>query len=112
MRKNLFEMGADWDKGWSSDNKNTEVSPSKRNAEILPPEKHRLYCTREKRRGKIVTLIQPFALEKSVQQTLLKDLKKKLGTGGTAKENTLEIQGDLTNLIERELSQMGYRFRR
>ncbi len=109
MKKNLFEMGADWDTGWSSDNKGKKQP--EQTAKILPPEKHRLYCSREKRRGKTVTVVQPFALEKSTLQVLLKSLKKKLGTGGTAKEDTLEMQGDLSDSVKRELTQMGYRFR-
>lgn len=103
-------MGADWDTGWSSDNK--ESHKPTHNTEILLPEKHHLHCTQEKRRGKTVTLVQPFALEKPVLQSLLKMLKKKLGVGGTAKKNTLEIQGDLSASIKRELTRMGYRFRR
>ncbi len=109
MKKNLFEMGADWNTEWSSDNK--EIQKPTRSTEILSPEKHRLYCSREKRRGKTVIVVQPFALEKSVLQTLLKSLKKKLGAGGTTKGDTLEMQGDLSESIKRELTQMGYRFR-
>ena len=53
MKKNLFEMGADFDDAWSSDNKD---KPAKKiSTETRPPEKHQLYFSKEKRRGKVVS---------------------------------------------------------
>lgn len=113
MKKNLFEMGAnfgaDSDKGWSSDNKE---KPSKiTSTETKVPEKHQLYFAKEKRRGKVVTIVQPFYLEKAALQALLKTLKKKLGTGGTAKEHSLEFQGDISDILRQHIEALGYRFK-
>ena len=78
MKENLFEMGADFgeteDKGWSSDNK--DKSSKQMSTEIKSPEKHQLHLAKEKRRGKIVTIVKPFYLKKSDLQALLKTLKK------------------------------------
>jgi len=41
----------------------------------------------------------------------VKTLKKKLGTGGTVKENTLEFQGDIPEQIRTHLESLGYRFK-
>jgi len=109
MKKNLFEMGADLGDGWASDNK--EKSVKKEKLEIKPPEKHQLHLAKEKRRGKVVTIVKPFHLAKEELQILLKRLKKKLGTGGTVKENALEFQGDIPDKLKESLEDMHYRFR-
>jgi translation initiation factor 1 len=109
MKDNLFEMGANIEDGWSSDNKE---NPSKdTHIEIKAPQKHQLYFAKEKRRGKVVTIVKPFHLEKSELQSLLKVLKKKLGTGGTVKENTLEFQGDIPEQLRKHLEALEYRFK-
>ena len=113
MRENLFEMGADFGENWSSDNKKKSAKTSSSACrEILPPEKHQLHFTKEKRRGKVVTIVKPFCLEKGALQSLLKTLKKKLGTGGALKENRLEFQGDIPSLLRKHLEAMGYRFKK
>ena len=112
--KNLFEMGADFgaepENGWSSDNKN---KPGRKiSNESKMPEKHQLHFAKEKRRGKVVTIVKPFHLEKETLQSLLKTIKKKLGTGGTLKDNTLEFQGDLQTPLKEILETLEYRFKR
>ena len=110
MKENLFEMGANFEEGWSSDNKE---KPSKTiTTEIRPPEKHQLHFAKEKRRGKVVTIVKPFYLGKTDLQALLKTLKKKLGTGGTVKDDTLEFQGDIPELLRTHLETLGYRFKK
>ena len=108
MKKNLFEMGANFEDGWSSDNKE---KPKSQPEELKAPNKHQLHFAKEKRRGKIVTIVKPFYLEKSQLQTLLKVLKKKLGTGGTVKDNTLEFQGDIPEQLRKHLEGLEYRFK-
>ncbi len=109
MKKNLFEMGADFGDDWSSDNKD---KLSKRvSTEVKAPEKHQLHFAKEKRRGKVVTIVKPFYLDKNTLQALLKILKKKLGTGGTVKEDSLEFQGDIPELLRKHLEALGYRFK-
>lgn len=114
MKENLFEMGAKLDmddpKGWTSDNK---TKPSKkRSAEIMEPGKHQLHLAKEKRRGKTVTIVKPFHIAKSDLQALLKTLKKKLGTGGTLKEESLEFQGDIPVQVRQQLEDLGFRFKK
>jgi len=110
MKKNLFEMGAHFDEGWASDNKQKEKQEVE--VEVKAPEKHRLYLAKEKRRGKVVTVVQPFCLEKRELQALLKTLKKRLGTGGTLKENTLEFQGDIAVGVRQALESLSYGFKK
>jgi translation initiation factor 1 len=111
---NLFEMGANFgaEKGnsWSSDNK--DKVPKKISTDIKPPEKHQLHFAKEKRRGKVVTIVSPFCLAKSDLQALVKTLKKKLGTGGTVKEDSLEFQGDIPKQVRTHLETLGYVFKK
>lgn len=103
-------MGTDFGDGWSSDN-NEKISKSI-SAEIKIPEKHLLHLAKEKRRGKVVTIVKPFHLEKKTMEDLLKTLKKKLGTGGTLKEDSLEFQGDIPEVLRKHLEALGYRFKK
>ena len=109
MKENLFEMGTNFEHGWSSDNKGK--ASKKTHTEIKPPEKHQLYFAKEKRRGKVVTIVKPFYLDKVTLQALLKTLKKKLGTGGTLKDNSLEFKGDIPELLRTHLEAFSYRFK-
>ncbi|RLA68403.1 MAG: translation initiation factor [Epsilonproteobacteria bacterium] len=108
--KNMFEMGAKFEDEWSSDNK--DKSSKKISNEIKIPEKHQLHFSKEKRRGKIVTIIKPFYLIKKDIHTLIKILKKKLGTGGTVKDNSLEFQGDISEKLAIHLKDLGYGFKK
>ena len=110
MKENLFEMDADFGDEWSSDNKNKPYK--KISTEIKVPEKHQLHFAKEKRRGKVVTIVKPFYLDKTSLQALLKTLKKKLGTGGTVKENSLEFQGDIPDVLRKHIEALGYRFKK
>lgn len=110
MKENLFDMGANFEDDWSSDNKN---KPSKKiSTEIKAPEKHQLHFAKEKRRGKVVTIVKPFYLDKKDLQALLKTLKKKLGTGGTVKEDSLEFQGDIPDVLRKHIEYLGYKFKK
>lgn len=108
MKKNIFEMGASWNDGWSSDNKiKGDNSPK----ETKTPDKHRLHFAREKRNGKVVTIVKPFFLDDTATETLLKTLKKSLATGGTIKDDTLEFQGELQDKLKENLIKLGFRFK-
>lgn len=108
-KENLFEMGADFGDDWSSDNKAKAVKTS---TDIKEPSKHQLHFAKEKRRGKVVTIVKPFYLSKVDLQTLVKTLKKKLGTGGTVKEDSLEFQGDIPAQVRKQLETLGYGFKK
>ena len=102
-------MGANFNDEWSSDNK--EKVKKKVSTELKSPEKHQLHCAKEKRRGKVITIVKPFFLSTNELKTLLKTLKKKLGTGGTVKDDTLEFQGELQEILKVQLEKLGYRFK-
>lgn len=109
-KENLFDIGANFGDDWSSDNK--EKTTKKVSTHIIEPAKHQLHLAKEKRRGKVVTIVKPFQLEKKALEALLKTLKKKLGTGGTVKEDSLEFQGDMPEVLREHLEALGYRFKK
>jgi len=109
MKQNLFEMGADFSDGWEADNR-TEPSKHITN-EIKEPPQHRLHFAKEKRRGKVVTIVKPFMLEANELKSVLKILKKKLGTGGTVKEKSLEFQGEVKEGLKVQLENLNFGFK-
>ena len=104
-----FQIGADFD-----DSDWNVVSEKRKSifSEILEPSKHQLVFHKEKRRGKVVTLVGSFSLEKEETKSLLKMLKKKLGCGGTVSEDFLELQGDIQPKLREHLEAMDYRFKK
>jgi len=67
---------------------------------------------RKQRGGKSVTVIEGLQLPVKEREALLRRLKAGLGTGGTVKDSTLEIQGDHCDTIMTALTGMGYRPKR
>jgi len=101
-------IGADMGDRWSE----VQTSPTKKVAtEILLPQKHFLVFKKEKRRGKTVTLIGEFQIEKEEATKLLKKLKKKMGCGGTFKDGWMEFQGELKEKSYALLTQESFRFK-
>lgn len=84
---------------------------SKISNEILEPSKHQLFFSKEKRRGKVVTLVGEFFLSKNDTTVILKILKKKLGCGGVYKDNFMEFQGDSKDKIRPLLVDEGFKFK-
>ena len=63
---------------------------------------------RKGRGGKSVTVIEGLRMPQKELEALLKQLKSKLGTGGTVKDTCLEIQGDHCDTLMAELEKLGY----
>jgi translation initiation factor 1 len=77
----------------------------------LPPNQQnvRVQASRAGRKGKTVTVITGFQTKPETLNALLKQLKTQCGTGGTVKEETIEIQGDHKQKILQILLQLGYK---
>jgi len=106
-RLDLF-IGADIDDGW---NKIQSPRKTKIISEDLTPEKHFLVFAKEKRRGKIVTLVGEFQIPKEDAIKTLKLLKKKLGCGGSYKDGFMEFQGELKEKLRPLLINLNFRFK-
>ncbi len=64
------------------------------------------------RKGKGVTVINGLPLNEIELKFLAKELKQKCGTGGTAKDGVIEIQGDQRDTMVEELQKRGYKVKR
>ncbi|HRO42863.1 MAG TPA: translation initiation factor [Flavipsychrobacter sp.] len=80
------------------------------NQELLPKEKQKLRVKLDtkQRAGKVVTLVEGFAGPTADLEALSKQLKTKCGTGGTAKDALIIIQGDYKEKITAWLREWGY----
>ncbi|HKA16588.1 MAG TPA: translation initiation factor Sui1 [Myxococcota bacterium] len=64
------------------------------------------------RRGKPVTTISGVPLADDALRDLAGELKRRCGTGGTAKDGVIEIQGDHRDVVIGELEARGYTVKR
>ncbi|MEA1916632.1 MAG: translation initiation factor, partial [Campylobacterota bacterium] len=79
--------------------------------DILTPTQHILHFKKEKRRGKVVTLVGRFSLHVDDVKKLLKELKQSLGCGGSYKEPYMEFQGELQEKLKEALKKKDFRFK-
>lgn len=100
-------IGAQIDDNWNEVQEKKQTSQST----IIAPNKHQLFFSKEKRRGKVVTLVGEFQLDKKESDLLLKKLKKKLGCGGSFKDGFMEFQGELKEKLRPLLVDEGFNFK-
>lgn len=78
-----------------------DVEPSKQSIRVA--------VDRKRRAGKTVTVASGFQHTPESLAKLAAELKKKCGSGGTAKDGEIEIQGDHVAKVAAELKKLGYR---
>ncbi len=71
-----------------------------------------IVCKYEKRKGKPVTILEGYTGGKEDFRELAKGLKTHLGVGGSAKNDTILIQGDYRNEIMEYLKELGFKVKR
>ncbi|HEX7153826.1 MAG TPA: hypothetical protein VF618_20220 [Thermoanaerobaculia bacterium] len=81
-----------------------DVEPSKQTIRVAVDKKRRA--------GKTVTVASGFQHTAESLTKLATTLKKRCGSGGTAKDAEIEIQGDHVATIAAELERVGYRVKR
>lgn len=76
--------------------------------------KQRLVVTIDRRRraGKQVTLVSGFAGDEAALEALGKQLKTKLGVGGSVKDGEILIQGDVRDKVVVFLNELGHSAKR
>jgi len=77
----------------------------------LPPSQQTalIHRTSKGRGGKVVTLVKNLRLSPDDHRALTKHLKQTCGSGGTLKDNVIEIQGDHRQTIAVALQHLGYK---
>lgn len=106
----------DWKKKLSSNtvystDPNFKFETEEEEEETLPNTQQLLVISIDKkqRKGKTVTLINGFIGKTVDLETLSKFLKTKCGTGGSAKDGEIVIQGDFKQKIKDFLEKEGYK---
>ena len=94
-----------------STNPDFNYGDSEPQVETLAPERQKLRISIERhhRGGKTVTLVRGFVGSDDDLQALAKTLKTKCGTGGSAKEGEIIIQGEVKEKVLSLLLQLGYK---
>jgi translation initiation factor 1 len=94
-----------------STNPNYKSEEESLNDETLPSGQQdlRVWLEKNHRGGKTATVIKGFVGSDADLESLGKTLKTKCGTGGSAKEGEIIIQGDHREKIMTILSQLGYK---
>lgn len=101
-----LDLGTSWGEGWSM-----EEDKISKTLTILEPSAHRLVFQKEKRKGKVITLVGPFSLSEEDAQKVLSTLKKSLACGGAYKEGWMEFQGDIAPKVHENLEKLTFKFK-
>lgn len=93
-----------------STNPDFHFEPDEPQPETLDPGKQKLRVSIERkgRGGKTATLVQGFVGSDDDLQALAKQLKTRCGTGGSAKDGVIIIQGDVKDKLVALLQSLGY----
>ena len=67
-----------------------------------------IICKYEKRKGKVLTILEGFTINNNEVKNIAKELKKKLSVGGSLKDNYIIIQGDYRDKIMEILNLKGF----
>lgn len=86
---------------WDDDNREQETLPNNE-------QKLKVWLEKNHRGGKTATVIKDFAGKPEDLEALSKILKNKCGTGGSAKDGEIIIQGDHREKIVKLLTDMNY----
>ena len=101
------------DRGGSLKGKDLPVETPRETAPALALQRVTVRLDRKARGGKSVSVIEGLRMSGKDQENLLKGLKSRLGTGGTARDSgAIEIQGDHRDAIMAVLEKMGFRPKR
>ena len=96
---------------YSTDPRARPAASAPRPPVSLPPAQQTAYIRRETkgRGGKTVTVVFNLQLSPADLKALGKSLKAACGSGGTTKDDSIEIQGDHRDAVAAKLQALGYK---
>jgi translation initiation factor 1 len=88
-----------------------DEEPDTEIAKELPPNQQslKIQASRKGKGGKTVTIVSGFQISLETLGNLTKQLKNQCGTGGTMRDNEIEIQGDHRQKLLEILTKLGYK---
>ena len=106
MSKKIFDTGG---LVYSTDpNFSVEEQHEEQETLSIAQQKLKVKLDTKQRAGKVVTLVEGFIGTLADLESLGKQLKTKCGTGGSAKDGQIIIQGDYKIKVIENLQKMGY----
>ena len=92
---------------------NFKVPENSDDSTALPPQQQdlRIWLEKNHRGGKTASVIKNFVGKDEDLENLCRELKTKCGTGGSAKDGEIIIQGDHRKKIGEILTKLGYKFK-
>ncbi len=100
----VYSTNSDYEYDFDDTNKLKTIPANQQNLKV--------WLDRKKRKGKVVTLIEGFVGNDDDLKQLAKLLKTKCGTGGSAKDGEIIIQGEVREKVLEILINEGYRAKR
>jgi translation initiation factor 1 len=100
----VFSTSNDFDYNYEEEEEKETLSPKDQDLRVM--------LDKKQRKGKKVTLITGFAGSEDDLKSLGKLLKTKCGTGGSAKNHEIIIQGDFREKVMEILKKEGYKVKR
>ena len=83
--------------------KNSSLSTNLQSTNIIA-----LKLDTKARKGKVVTIASGFNLSQIEIKSVMRQLKKKCSTGGTIKNNSIELQGNFIESVKSELTRQNF----
>ncbi|MDC3105974.1 stress response translation initiation inhibitor YciH [Gammaproteobacteria bacterium] len=83
--------------------KESSLSTNAQSANIIT-----LKLDTKSRKGKVVTVASGFNLAQIEIKSVMRQLKKKCSTGGTVKNNSIELQGNFIEFVKSELTRQNF----
>lgn len=99
----VYSTRDDFEYTYNQEDEPDTLEPSKQRLRVVLDTKHRA--------GKKVTVIENFIGKTDDLEILCKTLKTKLGTGGSAKDGVIVIQGDVVQKTKDLLISMNYKIK-
>nr|WP_288837611.1 translation initiation factor [uncultured Flavobacterium sp.] len=89
-----------------------EPEEKKETSHELYVQKEPMICKFEKRKGKVITIIEGYEGDDEDFKILAKEIKTKLSVGGSFKDGAIIIQGDYRDKIMKILQEKGFKTKR
>jgi translation initiation factor 1 len=97
----VYSTKSDFEYEYDTPDEATTLAPQQQNLKV--------WLDRKMRKGKVVTLVTGFTGTDDDLKDLAKMLKTKCGTGGSAKDGEIIIQGDVRDKVMTLLMDEGYK---